>query len=105
MIPRDVSVAIPPLQPESVLLDTLNALVESGAGEVLVVDQTPSHEPITDARLHELDEGSPIRWIQLKQPSIPHAMNVPPGFLGELRALLLAMRLPFRGPRYVTFER
>jgi len=76
MTPRDVSVAIPTFQRESVLIDTLEALQASGAGELLVVDQTPAHEPRTETRLREMDEGGRIRWLRLREPSIPRAMNV-----------------------------
>ena len=76
MTPRDVSVAIPTFQRESVLIDTLEALQASGAGEILVVDQTPTHEPRTETRLREMDQGGRIRWLRLTEPSIPRAMNV-----------------------------
>jgi GT2 family glycosyltransferase len=76
MNPRDVSVAIPTFQRESVLIDTLEALATSGAGEILVVDQTPTHESRTETRLREMDDGRLIRWLRLPEPSIPHAMNV-----------------------------
>ena len=74
--PSDVTVAIPTFQREAVLINTLEALLQSVTSEVIVVDQTPRHEVATEARLRELSTQGRIRWVQLDQPSIPHAMNV-----------------------------
>ena len=76
MTPADVTVAIPTYQRESVLVNTLNAITQSGAGEVLIVDQTARHEASTEERLRDLAAQGSIRWLRLDRPSIPHAMNV-----------------------------
>jgi len=73
----DVSVAIPTYRRESVLLDTLYQLLalKHRACEILVVDQTPRHQPATMSALKELEADDHIVWHRLKQPSIPKAMN------------------------------
>jgi GT2 family glycosyltransferase len=53
------------------------------ASEIVVVDQTPKHEPGTDVSLRELAERGAIRWIRLPAPSIPKAMNTA---LGEAKS-------------------
>ena len=75
--PSRVSVAIPTLGRESVLVDTIEHLLrlDHRASEILVVDQTPCHEPATEKALIDLDRVGAIRWIRLPLPSITHAMN------------------------------
>jgi GT2 family glycosyltransferase len=55
---------------------TLEALTRAGADDVLVVDQTSTHEPETESALRELTKDGRVRWLRLDRPSIPHAMNV-----------------------------
>ena len=43
--------------------------------EILIVDQTPTHEPETSSQLAEWERAGAIRWIRLAEPSIPKAMN------------------------------
>jgi GT2 family glycosyltransferase len=76
--PCPVSVVIPTLGRESVLLDTLRDLLrlESPAQELLVIDQTPRHKPQTEAALGELDRDGSIRWLRPAKASIPAAMNL-----------------------------
>ncbi|MEK6302302.1 MAG: glycosyltransferase [Acidobacteriota bacterium] len=73
-----VSVIIPTYRRDRVLLDTIAHLLdlEHAAGEIIVVDQTPEHEPETQRALAELEAEKRIRWIRLSPPSITHAMNV-----------------------------
>ena len=73
----DLSVIIPTYRRNQVLVDTLESLLalQSGAGEILVMDQTESHDAPTERRLRELDAQGAIRWIRLEQPSITSAMN------------------------------
>lgn len=75
--PSRVSVAIPTLGRESVLVETIEHLLQLGqrATEILVVDQTPCHEPATEKALADLDRTGAIRWIRLPLPSITRAMN------------------------------
>jgi glycosyltransferase involved in cell wall biosynthesis len=72
-----LSIAIPTYGREAVLLDTVNDLLalQPPAAEILLLDQTPAHEPATQARLRQLEEGGHIRWIRLATPSITAAMN------------------------------
>lgn len=72
-----ITVAIPTYRRERVLLDTLDYLLglESGASEILVVDQTLDHEAATFEKLSSLDRDGQIRWIKLDTPSITNAMN------------------------------
>lgn len=75
--PFRISVVIPTLGREAILVDTLRHLLalRDAPFEVLVVDQTPSHEPATDLALTTLDRQGAIRWIRLPEPSITRAMN------------------------------
>lgn len=72
-----VSIAIPTYRREKVLLDTLDYLLglETGASEILVVDQTLDHEAATIEKLSAWNGEGRIRWIRLDTPSITHAMN------------------------------
>jgi glycosyltransferase involved in cell wall biosynthesis len=72
-----VSIVIPTLGREAVLLDTLGHLLAlaDGAAEILVIDQTPEHEPATQAALTEMDRSGRIRWLRQSAPSITAAMN------------------------------
>jgi len=67
---------IPTYGREQVLVDSLSALLalEIGVHEVLLVDQTPEHEPATINAL-ALWENRGIRRITFSPPGIPHAMN------------------------------
>jgi GT2 family glycosyltransferase len=73
-----ISIAIPTYRREQVLLSTVESLLALGprASEILVLDQTETHETATQLRLTELAEQGKIRWLRLTQPSIPKAMNV-----------------------------
>jgi GT2 family glycosyltransferase len=73
-----ISVAIPTLGREAILIDTLQYLLalRHTPHEILVVDQTPVHEPATEQMLTTLHREGAIRWIRLPEPSITHAMNV-----------------------------
>lgn len=72
-----LSVAIPTYGREQVLIDSLQALLalDPPPEELLVIDQTPNHEPSTEAHLQDWDQQGRLRWIRLKQPSITAAMN------------------------------
>ena len=74
----DVSAVIPTYRREQILIDTVNHLLRLQVPpvEIVVVDQTPKHEPDTDSKLRRLDDQGKIRWIRLAHPSITHAMNV-----------------------------
>lgn len=73
-----VSVVIPTFGRESVLVDSVRALLslDEPPFELLLIDQTLVHEPATNTVLSTLASQGLIRWIRLEQPSIPRAMNV-----------------------------
>ncbi len=73
----DVSIAIPTYGREQVLLDTIAACLalDLPAGEILIIDQTPSHEPQTEATLRRWVESGQIRLLRRDAPSLPAAMN------------------------------
>jgi GT2 family glycosyltransferase len=75
--PLSISIAIPTYRREAVLLSTIDYLLalQPRAAEILLLDQTESHEPDTEARLCRLAESGAIRWLRLPNPSIPAAMN------------------------------
>src|SRR5262249_15910293 len=72
-----VTVAIPTYRREQVLVDTIAALLrfEPPPAEILILDQTRTHTPVTDDALRRWDENGRIRWLRLPAPSIPAAMN------------------------------
>jgi GT2 family glycosyltransferase len=72
-----VTIVIPTFRREAVLVETVRALLAlpAPAAELIVADQTPSHEPQTENALRKLAEAGRIRWLRLAQPSIPAAMN------------------------------
>ncbi len=77
MTPLPLSVAIPTFGRDSVLTDTITALLaqQPPAAEILIVDQTPSHEPETERRLQQWHTQGAIRWIRKERPSQPAALN------------------------------
>lgn len=76
--PRSLSVVIPTYRREQVLIDTVAALLALSPppGEILVVDQSPSHGPAITKALNTWSEAELVRWIGLPDPSITHAMNI-----------------------------
>ena len=72
-----LSIVIPTLGRESVLLDTLRHLLalEDPADEILVVDQTPRHEPATEAALAAWEASGLVRVIRRSPPAVVPAMN------------------------------
>ncbi len=72
-----VSIVIPTYGRERTLLGTIQGLfdLEQKAAEIIIIDQTTSHEQSTIAQLEEWEERKLIRHINLSVPSIPNAMN------------------------------
>jgi GT2 family glycosyltransferase len=70
-------VVIPTFGRERVLVETLRRVLalDPPPAEVLVMDQSPTHEQDVARALAELDQAGSIRWIRLPRPSIPGAMN------------------------------
>ena len=71
-----LSVVIPTLGREDVLLSTIRSLLPQMQNhELIVVDQTRAHQVTTSEQLQSWSDGGAIKWIQLKEPSVPAAMN------------------------------
>lgn len=72
-----ISVIIPTYRREQVLRDTLTDVLAQNYPnfEVLVVDQTPEHEPETDNFLQQLADSKKIQWFRVKWASLPGARN------------------------------
>ncbi|MCA9314988.1 MAG: glycosyltransferase [Planctomycetes bacterium] len=62
---------------EVVLCNTIGALLalKPPPFEIVVVDQTPQHEPATQDALEGWAQGGHITWLRRQPPSIPLAMN------------------------------
>jgi len=75
--PLTVCVAIPTYNREKTLVETLEQVFaqDSPADEVLVIDQSPDHEPETTAFLDTADKAGKIRWIRQSPPNLPKARN------------------------------
>jgi GT2 family glycosyltransferase len=75
--PAPVSVAIPTYGRDEVLVNTVAAVLrlQPGPQEILVIDQTPEHDPATAGQLERWQAAGAIRWFRLERPSIPAAMN------------------------------
>lgn len=75
-LPR-VSVIVPTYGREEPLRTTIADLLRQDYPdfEILVVDQTPTHEPETDRYLAELADAGKIQWHRLRWASLPGARN------------------------------
>ncbi len=73
-----ISVIIPTYKRESVLVETLLELTRllKPADEILVIDQTPEHEPATNIALERMAADGIIRWYRRARPSQNEAMNI-----------------------------
>jgi GT2 family glycosyltransferase len=73
-----LSVVVPTYLREEVLLNTIHLLLnlEDPPDEILIIDQTPEHNPKTEGELALLEGKGKIRWIRLPEPTITHAMNI-----------------------------
>src|SRR5207302_3457244 len=72
-----ITCVVPTYKRERVLVETLRhllALLRPG-DEIVVVDQTPQHEPDTGAELRRLAASGDIRWFRRDRPSQCEAMN------------------------------
>jgi GT2 family glycosyltransferase len=85
----DISIVIPTYGREAVLVDTLRALLAqpARAAEIIVVDQTPQHEPQTIQALQRWKASGDVRHVCFSPPSIPRAMNL--GLLAASRPYVL----------------
>jgi GT2 family glycosyltransferase len=74
--PHDVALAIPTYRRESVLVSTIESILDQRPEEVLVVDQTPRHEAPVEEALRRLEATGRISWLRQPRPSITRAMNI-----------------------------
>ncbi|MBE9115321.1 glycosyltransferase family 2 protein [Lusitaniella coriacea LEGE 07157] len=72
-----ISVIIPTYGREQALRDSIADVLRQDypSFEVLVVDQTPTHEPETEKTLQELSDVGKIQWSRLDWASLPGARN------------------------------
>jgi GT2 family glycosyltransferase len=72
-----ISVVIPTYRREDPLKETLEDLLEQDypSFEILVIDQTPNHEPAIQTYLENLAKADKIRWFRLDWASLPGARN------------------------------
>lgn len=87
MVP--LSVVIPTFGRDEVLTDTIAQFLaqEPRAAEIVVVDQTPVHEPESERMLQAWASQGAIRWLRPSTASQPMAMNV--GLLAATQPLVL----------------
>ena len=75
-----LSLVIPTFGREQVLVDTIAALEPqrralASPSELLVVDQTPRHQPAVQAALEAWQRAGRLRWLRLNRPHLTRAMN------------------------------
>lgn len=77
MKPVRIAAAIPTLNRGALAADTVEMLaaLADPPDEILVVDQTERHPDADRRRLELLDASGTMRWIRLRPPAIPFAMN------------------------------
>ena len=82
---KGLSIIVPTFFREQMLIDTLSMVLEQMQlrDEVLVIDQTPIHEPETEQVLGEWVQDGRLRWYRKHDPGQVEAMNV-----GALLAVL-----------------
>lgn len=78
MKPVDLSVVIPTLNRDQVLVDTIQHLLglKTRASEIIIVDQSASHTKEVEEALRRWHEQNEINLVRVAQPSIPSAMNL-----------------------------
>lgn len=75
-----LSVVIPTYLREQILIDTIGYLLAQactteGFLELIVVDQTPFHEPSTDQMLSKWEKTGAIKWYRPETPHLTRSMN------------------------------
>src|SRR5262245_15066879 len=73
-----IAVAIPTFGRNQTLIDTIAHLLRQSVQptEILILDQSPNHTPSALRALLDWNEQGTIRWVRLRRPSIPAAMNL-----------------------------
>ncbi len=77
----DVTLIVATYNRERLLLDTVQDLlrltgVREGAAEILVVDQSTSHQDATSQQLLHWDQSGVIRWMRTAPPGLTRARNI-----------------------------
>jgi GT2 family glycosyltransferase len=72
-----VAIAIPTYLREEVLVQTIKDLLvlNPRADEIVIVDQSPEHDPATDAFLKAAHDAGDIKWVRHSPPNLPGARN------------------------------
>ena len=72
-----LTIVVPTYRRDRVLLETLQQLfaLNPPASEIIVVDQTEQHSNQVSHALDSWQASGRMRWLRLKDPSIPGAMN------------------------------
>lgn len=73
-----ITIAIPTLGRDDVLLDTIDGLLnlDRSADEIIIVDQTEKHNDKTISQLTIWHDQKKIQWVRVQYKSITHAMNI-----------------------------
>lgn len=73
-----IAIAIPTYNREQILIETIDQvfLLAPQPDEIIVVDQTPMHEPTVSKRLEEWQYQGKIKLVRQASPSLPAARNV-----------------------------
>lgn len=73
-----LTVVIPTLDRGKVVVETIRLLRSLGRPpeQIIIADQTPRHEPEVRAELRRLHSSGSIKWLELRPPAIPRAMNI-----------------------------
>jgi len=71
------AVAIPSYRRSESLLKVIDDVLSQcpAPAEILVIDQTGTHDSATQGRLREWQERGTIRWLEQEQPNLPAARN------------------------------
>ena len=73
---QKLSIVVPTYGRDSVLCRTIEAVRSLQSEiELIIVDQSPSHDSATTKFLHALNGEGSIRWVHRQPPSIPMSMN------------------------------
>jgi GT2 family glycosyltransferase len=72
-----ISLIVPTYRREDTLIETLEDVLKQDypSVEILVIDQTPTHEPETQTYLEKLANTGKIRWYRVNWASLPGARN------------------------------
>jgi glycosyltransferase involved in cell wall biosynthesis len=74
----NITVAIPTLGRDDVLIETIEELLQLNkpANEVIIIDQTETHSHRTTSQLKSWHQHKKIYWINIRYKSITRAMNI-----------------------------